>query len=79
MYYNLTIIGKGYDHFNYRLMLGVMLTSWFLSIWISNTATTAMMLPIVAAILNQLKCNNNYNKSGKDLGSLFFRIDSHIL
>ncbi|XP_053382205.1 Na(+)/citrate cotransporter-like isoform X2 [Mercenaria mercenaria] len=44
------------------LMLGLMLTAWFLSIWISNTATTAMMLPIVTAILNELKGNKTYKK-----------------
>lgn len=45
------------------LMLGLMLTAWFLSMWISNTATTAMMLPIATAILNQLKDNKNYKKT----------------
>ncbi|KAK7471713.1 hypothetical protein BaRGS_00035645 [Batillaria attramentaria] len=37
------------------LMLGLMLATWFLSMWISNTATTAMMIPITEAILQQLK------------------------
>ncbi len=37
-----------------RLMLGVMLTTMFLSMWISNTATTAMMTPIVNAVLTEL-------------------------
>ncbi|VDI56405.1 solute carrier family 13 (sodium-dependent dicarboxylate transporter), member 2/3/5 [Mytilus galloprovincialis] len=37
------------------LMLGLMLPTWFLSMWISNTATTAMMIPIANAILVQLK------------------------
>lgn len=39
----------------FRLMLGLMLPTWFLSMWISNTATTAMMIPIANAILVQLK------------------------
>ncbi|XP_070204814.1 solute carrier family 13 member 2-like isoform X2 [Littorina saxatilis] len=37
------------------LMLGMMLATWFLSMWISNTATTAMMIPITEAVLQQLK------------------------
>ncbi|CAH1801301.1 unnamed protein product [Owenia fusiformis] len=36
------------------LMLGFMLPTWFLSMWISNTATTAMMIPVVEAVLQQL-------------------------
>lgn len=33
-----------------RLLLGVMLASGFLSMWISNTATTMLLLPIAVAI-----------------------------
>ncbi|XP_075898210.1 Na(+)/dicarboxylate cotransporter 3 [Nelusetta ayraudi] len=36
------------------LILGMMLTSASLSMWLSNTATTAMMLPIANAILESL-------------------------
>lgn len=32
----------------------MMMTSSFLSMWLSNTATTAMMLPIANAILESL-------------------------
>ncbi|XP_070839211.1 solute carrier family 13 member 2-like [Chaetodon trifascialis] len=37
------------------LLMGFMIVSAFLSMWISNTATTAMMLPIAQAVLQQLK------------------------
>ncbi|XP_033746933.1 solute carrier family 13 member 2-like [Pecten maximus] len=37
------------------LMLGMMVPTCFLSMWISNTATSVMMLPIANAVLLQLK------------------------
>nr|XP_003411802.2 solute carrier family 13 member 3 isoform X1 [Loxodonta africana] len=37
-----------------RLILGMMVTTSFLSMWLSNTASTAMMLPIANAILKSL-------------------------
>lgn len=37
-----------------RLMLGFMMVTAFISMWITNTATTAMMTPIMEAVLKQL-------------------------
>ncbi|MFP3989047.1 DASS family sodium-coupled anion symporter [Streptomyces sp. E11-3] len=34
-----------------QLLLGVMTATWFLSMWVSNTATTMMMLPIGVSVL----------------------------
>ena len=45
-------------------MLGLMLPTMFLSMWISNTATTAMMVPIVDAVLIELE--NDLNKGRDD-------------
>jgi len=40
-----------------KIILGFMIATAFLSMWISNTATSVMMLPIGLAIVNQLKDN----------------------
>ena len=45
-------------------MLGFILISWFLSMWIANTAAAAMMIPIVTAVLEELK--KNKKESGVD-------------
>lgn len=36
-----------------RLVLGFMVATWFLSMWISNTATVMVMLPIALSIVEQ--------------------------
>jgi sodium-dependent dicarboxylate transporter 2/3/5 len=38
-----------------RILLGFMLATAFLSMWISNTASTLMMLPIILSIIGQLE------------------------
>jgi len=40
-----------------KIILGFMMATAFLSMWISNTATAVMMLPIGLAIIKQLKDN----------------------
>lgn len=40
-----------------NLILGFVVATAFMSMWISNTATTVMMLPIGMAILAQLRDN----------------------
>lgn len=46
-----------------KILLGVMIATAFLSMWISNTATAVMMLPIGIAIINQLKDNPNTDEN----------------
>lgn len=49
-----------------RLLLGFMLVTAFLSMWISNTATTAMMVPIAHAVLEQLHNTSKDVEEGSD-------------
>ncbi len=42
-----------------RLLLGVLVSTAFVSLWISNTATAAMMFPIGMAIIAQLEHEND--------------------
>lgn len=46
-------------------MFGFMLPTWFLSMWVSNTATTAMMIPIVGAVLDEFKLVKKASHAGK--------------
>ena len=48
-------------------MLGFMGVTALLSMWISNTATTAMMVPIVEAILQQMEATSAATEAGLEL------------
>jgi solute carrier family 13 (sodium-dependent dicarboxylate transporter), member 2/3/5 len=47
-----------------KILLGLMLSSFILSMWISNVATTMMLLPAAISIVKQFECDDkkSYNK-----------------
>lgn len=47
----------------YFILLGFILTTAFLSMWMSNTATTAMMLVMIRPILKQLEAGDKFKKA----------------
>ncbi|MHA1654605.1 MAG: SLC13 family permease [Candidatus Thorarchaeota archaeon] len=50
-----------------RLILTVMAASAFLSMWISNTASAAIMIPIALAVISRLRTEEVKTKYGKTL------------
>jgi len=46
-----------------RLVLGFMITTAFLSMWISNTSSVMVMMPIAISIIEQIKSNGQKNKT----------------
>lgn len=50
-----------------RLILGFMLATAFLSMWISNTATAVMMLPMALSVLNLLQLQSGSQPAGNKL------------
>jgi len=57
----LLMIGGGHG----RIVLGFMIATAFLSMWISNTATTMMMVPIAIAVVNKLEDNLGPEQVGR--------------
>ena len=47
-----------------KLVFGFMLSSFFISMWLNNTSTTLMMLPVALAVINQLHGGNMAKRSG---------------
>lgn len=47
------------------IVLGFMIATAFLSMWISNTATTVMMLPIGMAIIDKLRADSEKEQNNK--------------
>ena len=50
-----------------RVILGFMLATAFLSMWISNTATSIMILPVGLAIISQLKDDPNTKENENEV------------
>ena len=50
-----------------RVLAGVMVTSFFLSMWVSNTATTLMLLPGILAVVHHFR--EEGATSGRSAGS----------
>lgn len=44
-----------------RIILGFILATGFISMWLSNTATTMMMLPIAASVITVVTAKNEHN------------------
>ncbi|MGD2296008.1 MAG: SLC13 family permease [Candidatus Aminicenantes bacterium] len=54
---------KSIGHKKTRILFALGLTSLFLSMWISNTATTAMMYPIALGVMDAFHTNRNKKDS----------------
>lgn len=62
----------------HRLLFGFMATTGFLSMWISNTATAAMMLPIAQAVLLEIKEESDLMPDSAILGERRLSVDEVV-
>ncbi|XP_071100550.1 Na(+)/citrate cotransporter-like [Haliotis cracherodii] len=58
------------------LMLGFMLPTWFLSMWVNNTSATAMMIPILDAVLIQLRASTDTPDNDESTTLTFSQADT---
>ncbi|CAN7941017.1 unnamed protein product, partial [Ixodes hexagonus] len=59
---------------NIRLLLGFMLVTMFLSMWIPNTASTSIMAPIVMAVVDQMHASSKLYKTYPESRSIFIMV-----
>jgi sodium-dependent dicarboxylate transporter 2/3/5 len=52
-----------FGHKSYFVLLGFMVATAFLGMWISNTATTALMLPMIFPLLHHLNSKDSFKKA----------------
>lgn len=74
--YNHTIVLNNHYHgriVSFRLLLGFQSATTLLSMWISNTATAAMMVPIAMAVIKEL---NKFKQQSSDLNQYWTELAS---
>jgi solute carrier family 13 (sodium-dependent dicarboxylate transporter), member 2/3/5 len=59
-----------------RIVLGMMIATAFLSMWVSNTATTLMMLPIALSVLTLVIENSHHGATGAEAEAMSEHIRS---
>jgi sodium-dependent dicarboxylate transporter 2/3/5 len=59
-----------------RIILGFMVATAFLSMWISNTATTMMMLPVAIAVVRQIASQASIK--GEQTGATRHKVERHF-
>jgi sodium-dependent dicarboxylate transporter 2/3/5 len=62
----LSITGSSYG----RILFGFMLATWFLSMWMSNTTTAMMMVPIAISVITKFE-ENTSGANAKNIRMVF--------